>query len=316
MDPLKLACPRCHTLLQLETESLAVCPADQLQFSRVDGVWRCLLPERVSHFTQFIDDYRTVRAREGRGAADALYYESLPFVDVTGRFQADWRIRAASYRTFLKRVLEPFEVEAGQPLNILDVGAGNGWLSNRLALRGHSLATIDLQTNPSDGLGAHRYYKTSFLPVQAEYEHLPFAWGALDLIIYNASFHYAEDYARTLVEALQLLSPKGRIVILDTPFYQLAETGQQMVREREADFVRRFGFKSNALASESFLTPSRLAELASPLGLTWQQYRPWYGWRWHIRPWWARLRGRRPPAEFGVWVARRQPGLGASQQEY
>jgi SAM-dependent methyltransferase len=300
--PLSLACPRCHTPLDFLSGPEAICPHDQLRCACLDGIWRFILPERESHFAQFIQEYQTVRTREDRGSTDSAYYQALPFNDLTGRFTGQWRIRAASYQAFLDRVLFPLEQSIQQPLKILDVGAGNGWLSNRLAARSHELAAVDLQTNPTDGLGAYTHYPTTFLRIQAEYEHLPFPIGSLDLVIYNASFHYAEDYASVLAEAFQLLAPKGLVVILDTPIYQSATPGQQMVHEREAEFERRFGFRSNALASENFLTPHRLAELAQTFNLRWQQFAPYYGLRWQLRPWLARLRGHRPPANFKILI--------------
>jgi len=299
---LSLACPRCHTPLAFLSAQEGICPIDQLRFACLEGIWHFLLPERNPHFAQFIQEYQTVRTREDRGSTDSAYYQALPFEDLTGRFSDQWRIRADSYRVFLSRFLLPLEQSAHRPLKILDVGAGNGWLSNRLAARGHELAAIDLQTNSADGLGAYIHYPATFLRVQAEYEHLPFTLASLDLVIYNASFHYAEDYALALTEAFQLLKPKGQVVILDTPIYQSAVTGQQMVREREAEFEQRFGFRSNALASENFLTPHRLAELAQALDLRWHQFAPSYGLRWYLRPGLAGLRGRRPPADFKILV--------------
>jgi SAM-dependent methyltransferase len=261
------------------------------------------LPERPKYFAQFIDDYQTIRAQEKRGSADSAYYRALPFQDLTSQFTSDWRIRAISYSAFLKQVLSPLEKSFGSPLRVLDIGAGNGWLSNRLAERGHALAAVDLQTNPTDGLGAYVHYSTSFLKVQAEADHLPFLPGTIDLVIYNASFHYSEDYGKTLAAALQVLAPRGQIVILDTPLYQSEVDGQQMVRERLIDFERRFGRRSDALHSENFLTPSRLAELAQDLSIQWRSIAPFYSWRWHLRPWLARLRGRRAPARFAILVA-------------
>src|SRR6267378_6158682 len=129
---------------------------------------------------QFTREYTTVRRAEGWGSADRAYYQALPFTDLTGRFPRIWRIRAKSYVTFITRVLEPLEARTGNPetlfppldkeprsggrheasvrLRILDLGAGNGWLSNRLAQRGHSVTAIDLSDDPFDGLGAGRHY--------------------------------------------------------------------------------------------------------------------------------------------------------------
>ncbi len=55
----------------------------------------------------------------------------------------------------------------------------------------------------------------------------------------------------------------------------------------------------------NYLTYERLAQVADALSLQWQVIRPFYGWRWAIRPWLARLRGHREPASFYLIVGQR-----------
>jgi len=55
---------------------------------------------------------------------------------------------------------------------------------------------------------------------------------------------------------------------------------------------------------QAMLTPARLAEASGALGLTWHRHRPRYPLAYRVRPWVARLRGRRPPSRFDVWEAR------------
>ena len=292
------ACPQCrHALEHVGPDELR-CEVDGLTFLREDGIWRFLTPERAAHYRQFLHEYATIRRAEGRGDNDPAYYRALPFEDRTGRHRRDWRIRARSHRAFVESVLEPLEARHQRPLTILDLGAGNGWLSYRLAQRGHQPVAIDLQTNGFDGLGAHAHYDAAFLPVQAEFGHLPFADGQFDLAIFNASLHYATAYAAALGEVLRVLKPEGRLTILDSPVYRDGSSGAQMVREREAAFAHTYGFASNALACENYLTDDRLGELAAALHLRWQIIAPSYGWRWAARPWIARLLRRREPARF------------------
>lgn len=281
------------------------CPIDDLHFHCVDGIWKFLLPERLAHFAQFNRDYETVRRAERRGATEAAYYRALPFSDLSGRLTTDWRIRATSFRVFQERVLRPLEQQLARPFRVIDLGAGNGWLSNRLAERGHTTVAVDLQINQLDGLGVHKFYLQRFWPVQAEFDRLPLEDAQFDLIIFNASFHYSENYETTLREALRLLNSTGQIVILDSPIYLNRLSGDQMVRERQTHFIKQFGFASDALASENFLTEDRLTALAETLSLRWLAYTPFYGWRWWLRPYIARLRGRREPARFKVLVGHR-----------
>lgn len=305
MDLVDFACPRCKTALQAVGPYALRCPADAAVYEQVDGIWRFLLPERATYFARFVEEYETVRRAEGRGSDDPAYYCALPYADLTGAFVGDWHIRARSYDALVNQVVASLEAERARPLKAIDLGAGNGWLSYRLAQRGHVVAAVDLLTNAFDGLGAHVHYDAAFVPVQAEYDFLPFAAGRADLVIFNGSLHYSTGYEATLAEALRILAPHGRLAILDSPIYRDAHSGQQMVREREAYFTQRYGFASNAIDSEHYLTFDRLEALASTLGLRWQTIEPDYGLRWAIRPWKARLLGRREPARFMLVLGRR-----------
>lgn len=294
-------CPRCKIELDESAPDELHCSEDGLVFRRVDGIWRFLLPEREEYYARFISDYETVRRLEGRGSTDATYYRALPFTDLSSKFSSDWKIRARSYRE-LEKVINSHPFRNHDPIHILDLGAGNGWLSNRLALRGFNVYAVDLLVNSEDGLGVCRHYESKFIPVQAEFTRLPFSDGFMSLIIFNAAFHYSEDYEETLTEAMRVLYPGGWIVILDSPVYHKAESGRKMVDERKASFLHKYGFPSDSIKSESFLTYQRMNELTDKLGIHWRHIRPFYGFRWAMRPWMARLRGQREPAEFGLWV--------------
>jgi SAM-dependent methyltransferase len=296
------ACPACQTPLQVKDEVALICPAEGTVFRKEDGIWRFLLPDRQAYYQQFVQEYEAIRQAEGRGSADPLYYRALPFTDLTGLRASDWQIRRRSFQAFVAQVLDPLEIQQGVPLQILDAGAGNGWLSYRLAQRGHSAVALDLLANHFDGLGTHFQYDAGFTPVQAEFDRLPFTPEQFNLVIFNASLHYATDYETTLQAASRALRPGGQLVVLDTPLYQNAESGRQMVREREACFTGQYGFPSNSLPSQNFLTYRQLAEVAGRLSLSWEVISPDYGLRWALRPWKARLLGRREPAQFKVIV--------------
>ena len=136
---------------------------------------------------------------------------------------------------------------------------------------------------------------------QAEVDRLPFQDRQFDLAIFNASFHYSEDYQRTLAETLRCLRRPGHLVIIDAPFYNRPESGEEMVKERQATFARKFGFPSDGVPSQEYLTAGTLKELADSFGFTWQTAKPWYGWQWALRPLKARLLRRREPSKFFIF---------------
>ncbi len=241
----------------------------------------------------FLEQYGRIRAAEGRGSSSQDYYRTLPFHD-----DPQWRIRAATYRYFIRHVLP------SHPCRILDLGAGNGWLSNRLAELGHAPVAVDLFRDRRDGLDAGQHYATVFQKIEAEFDCLPLPAGTFDLAVFNASIHYSADYAATLREARRCLRTGGRVVILDSPVYKLRTHGETMRSERQQSFEKLYGFRSEALRSIEFLDETTLTDLARELRLSWTIHKPWYGFRWHARPLIARLRGRRPPSRFWILEAR------------
>ena len=269
--------------------------------SLVKGIYRALTPERSKHFSRFISDYEKVRDKEGRGSASAEYYLALPFQDLSGRNQWQWSIRARTFKYLQRRVLPQIEAERSDA-DILDIGAGNCWLSYRLAARGHHPVAVDLIDNDADGLGAARHYlarlRSGFPRFTAEMDRLPFASNQFDAVFFNASLHYSTNYLTTLREALRCLKRPGYVVVTDSPFYRRQHSGEQMVKEKREEFQRRFGFASDSISSEEFLTQERLSDISLELDLNLQIEKPWYGVQWSLRPVKARLRGKREPAKF------------------
>ena len=283
------------------------CHVCGMQIRNQKGIWIALTPEREEHFRRFISEYQQVRADEGRGSDDASYYLALPFRDLSGRNQQQWSIRAKTYEYVEDHLFPPME-SVMPSLDVLDLGAGNGWLDYRLALRGHRPVAVDLLTNSSDGLGAASHYlerlSALFPRFQAEFARLPFCDAQFDCAIFNASFHYSENYHGVLGEAIRCVRPGGWIVITDSPWYRSDESGEKMLEERRQAFVQRYGFASDSIHSQEFLTDARLQVLAKRFGIDWQVYRPYYGIRWSLRPVIARLKKKRQPSEFRIYMAR------------
>jgi len=284
-----------------------VCPCCTAITEYQDGIWLSLSPEQTDHFRRFISEYESIRAAEGRGSAESEFYLNLPYKDISGRNSDQWAIRARTFRTMEREILTPLARRHQRPLRILDVGAGNCWLSYRLALLGHLPVAVDLLINDQDVLGAAIHFNSHVRPlfprVQAALDRLPFAISIFDLVIFNASFHYSEDYRRTFAEAFRCTRPHGAIVIADTPWYAKEESGEEMVEEKHKRFTARYGFPSNSISSLEYLTADRLHRLQNEFRLEWKTIRPFYGIRWSLRPFLAKLKGRRHPSQFRIYVA-------------
>ncbi|HEY3342337.1 MAG TPA: class I SAM-dependent methyltransferase, partial [Anaerolineae bacterium] len=180
------------------------------------------------------------------------------------------------------------------------LGAGNGWLANRLNQRGHQVAAVDISLDPLDGLAARARYENSFLTLQAEFDHLPLAPGQVDLVVYNGSFHYSCDYQTSLQAAFQSMKPDGQLVIMDSPLYHDNASGEAMVINKRAGFKTHYGYTSEALASQEFLTWQQLGELNQSVSCSWRMIWPVATWKRAWRMLKARFTIQREPAQFPI----------------
>ena len=297
----RFACPECAgDVIGAADDGGVVCiPCGRL-FSIRGGVWRFLTDERHARLAPFLGQYRAVRAKEGHRSAAADYYRRLPTVPPGDPRAADWQIRRETYHHLLGHVLAAGPL----PLHVLDLGAGSGWLSHRLSALGHRAVAVDVLDDDVDGLGAARHYETAFPVVQADFDALPLAPAQFDLIVFNGSLHYAPDMAATLERAHRMLAPGGALVVMDSPMFCADRDGSLMVRDALYRFVSVCGVADAAAQGIGYLTFATLATIAERL-----QLRPEFvpsrgslGWR--LRRSLARVRLRRAPAAFGLWVAR------------
>jgi SAM-dependent methyltransferase/uncharacterized protein YbaR (Trm112 family) len=317
LSELTLCCPVCRG--EMEAFITAIEPApDQLVCDACgsdlllrDGIWRAIPAGRFARLAGPLSNYEEVRKAEGRWSTHAEFYLSLPWKDTTKQFSAQWRIRAHSFRYMTKNLLPLCARGLGKRyLRILDLGAGNCWMSYQLSLLGHLPVAVDLSTSEFDGLGAARHYRAvsgiTFPCFQAEMDRLPFAVSQFDAAIFNASFHYARDYEATLSETLRVLRPGGSILIMDSPTYRNEADGEAMRRDKSDEYLRRYGSDSGNMGGQEYLTPERLARLEK-FGIRWRRYTPWRGWRWALRPFFARISGRRRPSQFHLYLGTLTP---------
>lgn len=255
---------------------------------------------------RFRAEYGAHRAAEGRGHDPAELF-ALPYM-VTGPLARQWTVRARSFDALLSRVLIPAAAARTPQPSLLDLGAGNGWLCYRAVLEGYRAVAVDVRDDHVDGLGAADGYLalTSGLlhRVVGSFDALPIRPGSFDVVVFNAALHYALDLGTVLLEARRASRSGGRVVILDSPFYQNDADGAAMVAEKRRDAARRFGDRAEALMALPFveyLTADRLAAASRGLGLVWRRHRVRYPLWYEVRPLIAWLRRRRAPSRFDLW---------------
>jgi SAM-dependent methyltransferase len=181
-----------------------------------------------------------------------------------------------------------------------------------MAQMGHRALALDIRDDHVDGLGASQPFlqRTDgrMRIAVAGFDAIPADVASFDVAVFNASLHYATDLAAVLAEAVRVVRPGGRIVILDSPVYRREADGLAMVAEKAADAPRRFGSRAETLMAPpfiEFLTAERLAATTAATGVAWRRSRVLYPLWYELRPLKAKLRGARAPSRFDLWIGAR-----------
>jgi len=249
----------------------------------------------------FASQYARHRAKEGRGYSGETLL-ALPYIR-RGPHAAQWAVRARTFEAFMASVLRPSAARLGRFLEVLDLGAGNGWLSYRITLDGHHAIALDIRDDSVDGLGAAGPFLNrapNMECIVAPFDAVPLPAASVDIALFNASIHYSTDLSLVLREARRLTRRGGQIVILDSPFYARETDGLAMVAQKR----ERFGPAADilmALPFIEFLTQERLRQAAPEL--EWKRHKVRYPLGYELRPWIAAFRRKRQPSRFDLWAA-------------
>ena len=292
-------CPACRAADLDLSRNNSVCSNCGFRSELTAAVWKLLTDGDRARYQGFMETYTAVRIEEGRDQYNEAVLQALPECDAALPMAGQWRIRARSFHVLRKILQKRLQPDA----KIADLGAGTGWLSNRLRESGYSPCSIDISADLTDGLGAARHFTGAWPRLQATFDNLPLANGTADAVIFNASFHYCANPAATIEESLRVLKPGGLLIILDSPIYEDASSGERMLEEQQEYFTRLIGRRSETIQSAGFLTWAGLDALGRQYRLEWNYRFPWYGMRWALRPLRAKLTGGREPATFAIVLA-------------
>jgi SAM-dependent methyltransferase len=299
MNALPFACPRCRVPLDASTSSVT-CARCGRSYAEDGGIYRFL--DADPEVERFHHQYQLVRAEDGSRRHAEADIRRLPDVASDDPHAGEWAIRKQSFERL--RHLLSLPPSAASARRVADLGAGNGWLSYRLAQAGWHAFAVDRLDDDADGLGACRHYGGAVIAVQADFNALPFEGGAFEAVVLNGSLHYSAVPAATLAEARRVLSPGGSLVVMDSPMFTRPDDGEAMVARQLRRITRGQGIAAPIRPGVGFLTFEAMDTAARALGLR-ARFTPSRGpLGWRVRREMGRLRLRRAPAAFGVWVAR------------
>jgi len=145
------------------------------------------------------------------------------------------------------------------PLDVADLGCGEGYLTVETARWAKHVTAIDRSTGVlarAKALAERKKLK-NITWKKGELEKLPIETGAMDVALLSQALHHASEPSRALDEAARILKPGGRLLILD-----LRPHEESWVREKLGD--RWFGFSDEHLSG--LLTRAGFGDVRITLG--------------------------------------------------
>ena len=145
------------------------------------------------------------------------------------------------------------------PLDVADIGCGEGYLTLEAARWARTVTGIDRSDDVLERAKAlaGRRGATNVEWKKGDLSRLPLRDASADVALLSQSLHHAGDPERAIGEAVRILRPRGRLLILD-----LKQHNQTWVRVRYGD--RRLGFSTAEL--ERLLQGAGLTSIRVEIG--------------------------------------------------
>ena len=141
------------------------------------------------------------------------------FDSVAGRLNRNY-VPGKSWKSLAEALLRLLP-----PVTIADLGAGEGAFALVLAQRARQVIAVDSSARMID-VGREEARRNNVANIDfriGDMEDLPIAKGEVDLVFFSQSLHHALHPARALEEAARILTPGGRVVILDLARHRFEE---------------------------------------------------------------------------------------------
>jgi len=183
---------------------------------------------------EFEEMYLNVRQAENRFLPDRQVLQ-LPNLTPGAPHYKEWTLRQVSTQRFLSYL----GVQTS-PGRILDLGCGNGWMSNQLATAQAS-QVVGLDINLEELNQAARLFNLNNLRIcHGDIFQNIFPQDHFKYILLASTIQYFQDLHGLIKRLFFFLKPEGEIHILDSPLYSQQEL--QKARLRSQQYYRSIGF--------------------------------------------------------------------------
>lgn len=219
-------------------------PLSDLNKYYSNGIYSLIGKEELNKLNYFLKSFESFRELNKLKIKNTKLYDDLPF----SMHSSNWIERQKDIKLINKII------EGKTSLNILDVGAWNGWLSNYLAKKNHNLVALDLFIDIYDGLGANKHYKSKYTSIQVYPDEIFRIKEKFDLIIFNRNWAFFQNPQKVFDDAKQILSPKGSILFTGLAFYKNPIIIKKQLKEMDESFKKNYNIPILYKSSKGYLS--------------------------------------------------------------
>lgn len=223
------------------------------ELPRVNGVYHLLSDGEFTNLKSHFEGFVRFREESNELEQNPSVISELPYSKNT----QSW-----INKQFTLELLEN-HIKIQKTKTVLIIGAGNGWLCNKLALQGLECLGVDILYYKYDGLETIEIYDSEFTHVLMHPHEIDRIKSFFDLIVFENNLAYVKNPIETLTKAKDLLSPKGSVFLTGlSVYYSGEERERNRISEMQKYFSENYNHHINTYQTDMYLNRNFLKQIS------------------------------------------------------
>lgn len=222
-------CPRCYGKVILSRSA-------QIDGAVLDGVLECVSCEKAYPVVSGVALLAVIdRTWAPMLKEFASRIEISERVELDGDFEKD-REAARDYHEAVRRNADELleeslsKVKIGEGTRVLEVGAGLGEFSGRMADMGANVVSMDVEWSNLHFTLANDVYGSYFSRVMGDANRIPFKDSTFDVTCCRSTLHHLDHIGGAIKEMARVTKPGGQILLISEPIRSMLDDEEEYLK--------------------------------------------------------------------------------------